>query len=399
MSDPQSAESQPAAQQPAAAQQPDAPQRPSHPAPPPSRRGVAPWLVWLVAAIIAIVFGLGAGWFGSRIGGSTASSPVATTTPVVGGSSGGSCNAVQVADAVLPTIVTIGVSSPNGNGSGSGEVIRKDGYIVTNNHVISSAANGGDITVIFSNGHSERAKLIGRDPTSDIAVLKVAAPSDLPVINLGNSEDVVVGQPVVALGAPLGLSSSVTAGIVSALGRNVPVPADEGQSTILAGAMQTDAAINPGNSGGALVNCRGDLIGVNTAIATVPNEEGVGGGGSVGIGFAVPVNLASRIANDLIANGKVAYPVFGAQIAPIPEAVAQRWGITDGLYVQTVDAGGSAAAAGIQPGDIITEINGHAATSPDVLTFMLLTHKAGDNVQFTYVRDGTEHTVTVTLVG
>ncbi|MGN6127346.1 MAG: S1C family serine protease [Humibacter sp.] len=366
--------------------------------PAPPRAGLPPWLVWLVAAIIAIVLGIGAGWLGGWLarGGTTGS----TSQNASGATSGpGSCDAVRIANEVLPTIVTINVSAPGGNGVGSGEIIRKDGYIVTNNHVISSAANGGDIAVTFSNGHTELAKLVGRDPQSDLAVLKVSSSSDLPVIDLGNSENVSVGEPVVALGAPLGLSSTVTAGIVSALGRNVPVPTDNGQTTTLAGAIQTDASINPGNSGGALVDCDGHLVGVNTAIATVPNEAGTGGGGSVGIGFAVPVNLASRIANDLITNGKVVYPYFGVQVTPIPPAVAERWGIEDGLYVQFVDPQGSAAKAGLQQGDIITKIDGQAANRADVLTTLLLTRKAGDTVQLTYVRDGTEHTVTATLVG
>ncbi|GAB3398787.1 hypothetical protein GCM10027568_36280 [Humibacter soli] len=363
----------------------------------PRRPGLPAWLVWLVAAIIAIVLGIGAGWLGGWLArggttGSTSQNASGTTGP-------GSCDAVRIANEVLPTIVTINVSAPGGNGVGSGEIIRKDGYIVTNNHVISSAANGGDIAVTFSNGHTEAAKLVGRDPQSDLAVLKVSSSSELPVIDLGNSENVSVGEPVVALGAPLGLSSTVTAGIVSALGRNVPVPTDNGQTTTLAGAIQTDASINPGNSGGALVDCDGHLVGVNTAIATVPNEEGTGGGGSVGIGFAVPVNFASRIANDLITNGKVVYPYFGVQVTPIPPAVAERWGIEDGLYVQSVDPQGSAAKAGLQQGDIITKIDGQAANRADVLTTLLLTRKAGDTVQLTYVRDGTEHNVTATLVG
>jgi putative serine protease PepD len=306
---------------------------------------------------------------------------------------------VTVANEVLPTIVTINVRAAAGGGVGSGEVIRKSGYIVTNNHVISAARNGGEITVTFSNGHTVPADLVGRDPQSDLAVLKVTAESGLPVIGVGNSDDVAVGQPVVALGAPLGLSSTVTAGIVSALGRNVPVPSDDGETATLAGAIQTDAAINPGNSGGALVDCRGHLIGINTAISTVPNSEGVGGGGSVGIGFAVPVNLAIRIADQLIETGEVAYPYLGVQVTPIPPAVAERWGIDDGLYIQSVDAKGSAAAAGLKPGDIVTKIDGRPANRNDVLTQLLLTKKAGDTVRITFVRDGNEQTVTAKLVG
>ncbi|NNC13781.1 PDZ domain-containing protein [Planctomonas sp. JC2975] len=354
-------------------------------------------MVWVIAAVIAVVLGFGAGWFGAWISGARTSSS-SGSTGTASGSAGGSCNSVTVADEVLPTIVTINVAAPGGSSVGSGEIIRHDGYIVTNNHVISAAANGGVVAVTFSNGHREQAKIVGRDPQSDLAVLKVSADSQLPTIELGNSEKVVVGQPVVALGAPLGLSSTVTAGIVSALGRNVPVPSDNGSTAILAGAIQTDASINPGNSGGALVDCRGHLIGVNTAISTVPNSEGVGGGGSVGIGFAIPVNLAMRIANQLIETGEVAYPYFGVEVTPIPAAVAERWGIEDGLYIQSVDPKGSAAAAGLQVGDIVTKIDGRPATNSDVITELMLTKKAGDQVQVTYVRDGTEHTVTATLV-
>ncbi|WP_460519418.1 S1C family serine protease [Humibacter antri] len=368
------------------------------PAEPTGRRGAPAWFIWVVAAVIAIVLGVGAGWFGAwwENGGTSARSSGATGSAP--GSSTGSCDAVTVANQVLPTIVTINVSAAGGSGVGSGEVIRKDGYIVTNNHVISAARNGGEIRVTFSNGHAVSAKLVGRDPQSDLAVLKVSAGSDLPVIGIGDSENVAVGQPVVALGAPLGLSSTVTAGIVSALGRNIPVPSDDGATATLAGAIQTDASINPGNSGGALVDCRGDLIGINTAISTVPNSEGVGGGGSVGIGFAVPVNLAMRIADQLIDTGEVAYPYLGVQVTPIPPAVAERWGIEDGLFVQSVDANGSAAKAGLKAGDIVTKIDGHPANRADVLTGLLLTKKAGDTVQVTYVRDGTENTVTATLV-
>lgn len=370
---------------------PVARQEPVASAPPNERRGTPAWLVWVVAAVIAIVLGVAAGWFGAWWENSG-------TTTSAGPSTGGSCNAVTVSNEVLPTIVTINVSAPGGSGVGSGEVIRKDGYIVTNNHVISAARNGGEIRVTFSNGHTVVAKLVGRDPQSDLAVLKVDEGSDLPVIGIGDSGTVAVGQPVVALGAPLGLSSTVTAGIVSALGRDVPVPSDDGATATLAGAIQTDASINPGNSGGALVDCRGDLIGINTAISTVPNSEGVGGGGSVGIGFAIPVNLAMRIADQLIETGEVAYPYIGVQVTPIPPAVAQRWGIEDGLYIQSVDPNGSAARAGLKPGDIVTKIDGSPANRADVLTRLLLTKKAGDRVTITFVRDGTEHTGTATLV-
>ena len=221
--------------------------------------------------------------------------------------------------------------------------------------------------------------------------------SSLSTIIWGNSSSLKVGQPVVALGAPLGLSSTVTAGIVSALGRTVPVPSDNGMNAILANAIQTDAAINPGNSGGALVDCAGNLVGVNTAIATVPNEAGQAGGGSVGIGFAVPSDFAESIVNQIISTGHATYPYFGVSVSPIPPAVAKKFGLTDGLYVDSVVPGGPLDEAGVQAGDVITEVNGQPATSVDVLTQTTITRKAGDTVQVKYVRDGEDHTATVTL--
>jgi len=354
---------------------------------PPVDRRRTPWRLWLVTAAIAAVVGLGTGALGAWLAGS----------PARTASSAGSCDAVAVSSAVLPAVVTIHVDGAGGSGVGSGGIVRKSGYILTNDHVIAAGANGGRITVAFANGRTVDATLVGRDPRSDLAVLKVSTGAALPVISLGDSGDVVVGQPVVALGAPLGLSSTVTAGIVSALGRDVPVPSGGGTTT-LAGAIQTDAAINPGNSGGALVDCRGELIGINTAISTVPNAQGVGGGGSVGIGFAVPVNWAMRVADQLIEDGSVTYAYFGAEVTPIPRSVAQRWGIDDGLFVQAVDPNGSVAAAGIAPGDIITAIDGRPAARNDVLTRLMFTKKAGDTLTVTYLRDGATRTSTVTLV-
>jgi putative serine protease PepD len=182
----------------------------------------------------------------------------------------------------------------NGSGTGSGEVIRSDGYILTNNHVISiAAASGGSVEVQFSDGQVESATITGRDPQTDLAVLKVETSRQLKVIALGSSSSVQVGEPVVAIGAPLGLSGTVTSGIVSALNRTVQVPGDNDSTALLVSAVQTDASINPGNSGGALVDCAGKLVGVPTAGATVPSPSGESGGGSIGLGFAIPVDLAS----------------------------------------------------------------------------------------------------------
>ncbi|MFF2053588.1 S1C family serine protease [Leifsonia sp. NPDC058194] len=320
------------------------------------------------------------------------------TTAAVSAGNSGSCNASSVANGVLPTIVTISVtSSSGGRSNGSGQIITDDGYILTNNHVISPAASGGSLSVRFSDGHDLAAKLVGRDPKTDLAVVKVEDDEPLPVISIGDSGSLSVGQPVVALGAPLGLSSTVTAGIVSALGRTVPVPSDDDRNAVLVGAIQTDASINPGNSGGALVDCRGRLVGVNTAIATVPGSAGQSSTGSVGIGFAVPESSAMRIAHEIIDHGEVSYPTAGMDVLPIPPGVAAAYGITDGLFVTAVDAGGPAAGAGIRPGDVVTSLNGTPASSVDVLTALQITSAPGDTVDVGFVRAGHEREAKLTL--
>jgi putative serine protease PepD len=289
-------------------------------------------------------------------------------------------------------VVTIAASGSGGSGTGSGEVIRSDGYILTNNHVISVAASGGSVEVLFADGQTAPATITGRDPQTDLAVLKVQTSHELKVISLGSSS-VKVGEPVVAIGAPLGLSGTVTSGIVSALDRTVEVPGENDKSALLVSALQTDAAINPGNSGGALVNCDGQLVGVPTAGAAVPNSAG----GSIGLGFAIPVDLAKSIADEIIATGRVTHTFFGLQTTPIPPAAAAQAGLPEGLYVQAVTPGGPAAAAGLRPDDVITKINGEPATSNIQLQELTLTKKPGDTVSIDYTRDGHSATATVTL--
>ncbi|WP_285114556.1 trypsin-like peptidase domain-containing protein [Leifsonia sp. fls2-241-R2A-40a] len=352
------------------------------------------WAIVLLAILAAVIL-LGAGTLGGlairtagTIGGMMPSRIASVPSQSV-------CDAETVARDVLPTIVTIGVTSADGSGgTGSGEIITSDGYILTNNHVIAPAAEGADIVVLYNDGSTHPAKLIGRSERADIAVIKVDA-SGLPTIEQGDSTTLKVGQPVVALGAPLGLSSTVTTGVVSALGRTVPVQGDGDRNAVLADAIQTDASINPGNSGGALVDCEGRLVGVNSAIATVPSASGVAGGGSVGIGFAVPEAVASPIAKQIIDTGKVTYPTFGIVVSPIQpgEGGSQQ----PGLYVQGVTPGGPAKQAGLQAGDIITKVDGKPVGSVDDLTAIQLTSKPGDKVTVTYVRDGATKTTTVTL--
>lgn len=363
-------ESEPTPVQQTAGSPPAAP--PAPPAPSRNRPRRAGWFWGAIAVVIALVVGGLVGWGVGRSGASTTAAVSSSTSA----QQVSACDAITVSNDVLPAIVTVSAIGSAGGGTGTGELITGDGYIVTNNHVISGAVDGGTISVVSSGGVESPAQLVGRDPRSDLAVLKISG-SNLPTVPWGDSAKVVVGQPVVALGAPLGLSGTVTSGIVSALGRTVPVPGDEGQTAILANSIQTDASINPGNSGGALVNCSGDLIGINSAIATVPNAAGQAGGGSVGIGFAIPSDFAHTIVDQLIANGHVTYPYFGLSVAPIPPAAAQRLKVTDGLYVVSVVPDGPSAQAGLKQGDVITEINGKPAANADTLAQTVMTTKAG----------------------
>jgi putative serine protease PepD len=354
----------------------------------PQSRRLSPWILAAGAAVIAVVGGV--------VGGVIVH---ATTNSSGSGASGADtrCPAVAVSDKVLPSVVTLSVSNGAAQGSGSGEIIRTGGYILTNDHVISAGAVGGTIDVLFSSGHTERATLVGRSVAWDLAVVKVQDTGDLPVITIGRSESVRVGQPVVALGAPLGLSGTVTSGIVSALGRDVSVPVSGGETARLPGAIQTDASINPGNSGGALVDCSGRLVGINTAIATVPTASGEAGGGSVGIGFAIPVDLATVVADQLINTGRFVPLATGLVTTPIPRSVADEAHTENGLFVQTVSPGGPAAQAGLRPGDIIISADGKPTSTPDSVLLATLQKRVGDKLRVEYLRSGQTQTATLTL--
>jgi putative serine protease PepD len=348
------------------------------------------WLTWAAAGTALVVGGVASGCTGAS---SSSSGSVSSDNSAVS-----ACAVTPVANQVVPSVVTIAASGPGGAGTGSGEVIRSDGYILTNNHVISvAAASGGSVEVQFSDGETAPATITGRDPQTDLAVLKVQTSRQLKVIALGSSASVQVGEPVVAIGAPLGLSGTVTSGIVSALNRTVQVPGDNDRLALLVSALQTDAAINPGNSGGALVNCAGQLVGVPTAGATVPSPSGQSGGGSIGLGFAIPVDLAKSIADEIITTGRVTHAYFGVQTVPIPPAAAAQAGVPEGLFVQGVSAGGPAASAGLRSGDVVTSIDGQPATSNIQLQELTLTKKPGDMVSIGYHRGGHSATATVTL--
>ena len=315
------------------------------------------------------------------------------------------CDVPTVARDVLPSVVTLSVSGPSASGTGSGVVVRTpiDGagsvqgvprgrdYIITNDHVIAPQGQPGQIRVTYADGHSSAATLVGRDPLTDLAVVTAQDPSsNARAITVGSTGDLVVGQPVVALGAPLGLTSTVTSGIVSATDRYVRVPSESGATHHLVGAVQTDASINPGNSGGALVNCSRQLVGINSAGAAPGGE-----GGSVGLGFAIPSSLFAPLASEMIATGTVRHPTLGLQVAEVTAALARQYGLPPGLFVQAVTS--PASEAGLRAGDVITTIGGQAVRSVDDLNALELHATPGDSVKVEFTRDGGSHTVSVTV--
>ncbi|HEY7130995.1 MAG TPA: trypsin-like peptidase domain-containing protein [Candidatus Limnocylindrales bacterium] len=363
----------------------DSPTTTTDPAAPPT--GGRPGRGRIVLALVFVgAIGLIGGWAVSRLASNAVSSGAT-----------GSCVATDVVRTALPSVVTVETSTPQGGGNGSGQLVRGDGYVLTNYHVISSAAAAGDagkVVVRYSDGTSSPATIVGTDPTTDLAVVKAEDGAEgRPVIAIGSSGGLVVGQPVVALGAPMGLTSTVTAGIVSALDRYVPLPLGSGQTAHLIDAVQTDASINPGNSGGALVDCAGRLVGVNSAIITVPNAAGQSGGGSVGLGFAIPVDLADAVGEQLITTGNANHPTFGLQATPIVDAN----GRSTALFVSVVDPGGPADGAGIQVGDVLTRVDGQPATSISQLEKLALLRNAGDSVPVTVVRGGASRDAAIVL--
>jgi serine protease Do len=270
-------------------------------------------------------------------------------------------------------------------GLGSGVIVRQDGYILTNNHVIDGAT---DITVTLLDKRNFKAKVVGADSKTDIGVLKIEA-TGLPTVVLGDSSKVRVGDLVLAMGQPFGLGHTVTMGIVSAKGRNVPDLNPTGYEDFI----QTDAAINPGNSGGALVDVRGALIGINTAILSG------GGGGNQGIGFAVPVNMAHGVMDQLITRGKVTRGYMGVSIQDVTAPMAKSFRLTDthGALVAAVSPGSPAAAAGVQQGDVIREIDGQPVDDSSQLRLRVSMMQPGSTIRLNLLRDGTEKTVSLKL--
>ena len=289
-----------------------------------------------------------------------------------------------VASAVLASVVSVTVEQ----GSGSGFVISPDGYILTNNHVIASAGSGG-IEVGFFDGTTISAEIVGQSPNYDLAVLRVER-DDLIPVRLGDSADVVVGDPVIAIGSPLGLESTVTSGIVSALDR--PVTAGGEGDIAFINALQTDAAINPGNSGGPLVDAAGRVIGVNSAIASL----GVTAPGSIGLGFAIPIDQAARTAEQIISTGQAVYPIMGIRLDDTFPGPGARIA-PDGPGSPAVEPDGPAASVGLVSGDVVTEIEGRVIDSLEEMIVALRAQEPGDRITIMVEREGEAREVTLVL--
>ena len=290
-----------------------------------------------------------------------------------------------IAQAVLPVVVSIDVSSTQGSGTGSGFIIRStanESFVLTNNHVVDGAGGSQDITVTFQDQTQETATIVGTDASYDLAVLRIDR-GNLPVAALGDSDDVVVGDATIAIGSPLGLTGTVTSGIVSALNR--PVTAGDATDVSFISAIQTDAAINPGNSGGPLVNSRGEVIGINSAIATTGSSVS-GQSGSIGLGFAIPINQARRVATELIETGSSSYPVIGVQLDMSYEG--------QGALVQSVVEGGPASETELTAGDVITAIDGVKVSDGTELVVRIRAKNPGDVVELT-LEDGSVIEVTL----
>lgn len=349
-------------------------------------------LIGVVALSAVVGAGAGVGTLALATGDPTASVPIsvstspASKTPVLNGT------VEAAAKKIEPSVVTITVQSGRSGDIGSGVIIDKDGHILTNNHVVEAAAQNGKITVTFSDGTTGTATIVGTSPANDLAVIKVDGAKDLQPATFAESGSLSVGQAVVAAGAPLGLSESITSGIVSNQTRPVRSGSDNDAVYM---AVQTDAAINPGNSGGPLVDLNGSVVGINSSIAGTGTGQGQSQAqsGNIGIGFAIPSDVATRVAAEIVATGKSPDTVMGVTVAGSDSADPTAAGVP----LQSVDAGSPAAEAGLEAGDVVTQLNDFTVTSADGLIAATRYYAPGTEVTVTYTRGGDSHTTKVTL--
>jgi putative serine protease PepD len=383
---------------------PWAPAHTAHAASAPERRR-GRWATLVGALVIALVAGGIGGAIGSYIerNGTPGQVELDQSAADDDGGKRPPGSVAGIARSALPGVVTLRVSGAAEQSTGTGFVLDRRGHILTNNHVVQPAEDGGDITVTFSGGESQTAEVVGGDAGYDLAVVRVKGVSGLKPLPLGNSRSVAVGDPVVAIGAPYDLPNTVTSGIISAKERPITAGGEEGDGSDISyvNALQTDAPINPGNSGGPLLDSSGRVIGINSAIRGADNGSGepqTEQGGSIGLGFAIPVNKGAEVAEELINTGKATHPVIGVTLN------MQYTG--DGAQVGTsaeeggtepVTPGGPAEAAGIEPGDVITGVDGEAVHNGEELIVKIRSRSPGDELSLTVERDGEELTVDVTL--
>ncbi|MEU2618835.1 trypsin-like peptidase domain-containing protein [Streptomyces sp. NPDC007157] len=362
----------------------------------------------LIAAVL--VAALVAGGLGGGLGYTLAKNNDDMGSTTVSASSDGGATQVKraagtiaaVAGKALPSTVTIEAESTSGEGgTGTGFVFDTQGHIITNNHVVADALDGGKLTATFPDGKKYDAEVVGHAQGYDVAVIKLKnPPSDLKPLALGNSDSVAVGDETIAIGAPFGLSNTVTTGIISA--KNRPVASSDGSASSKASymsALQTDASINPGNSGGPLMDASGAVIGINSAIQSASSGGlgSTGQSGSIGLGFAIPINQAKYVAQQLIKTGKPVYAKIGASVSLEDSSNGAQITDSGSGGAAAVESGGPADKAGLKPGDVITKLDDSVIDSGPTLIGEIWTHKPGDKVQVTYKRGGSEHTVEMTL--
>ena len=364
------------------------------------------WAALLGAMLLTIVLTLGAVFYArpAMLRATTPTNLNGGTVAAVPASNSSGTDWTDVAAAVSPAVVTIQTQGASSGGTGSGVIYDAQGDIVTNYHVIASVLGGGQIQVTLADGRLYSAKVVGHDKTTDLAVIRLDnPPSNLTVARFASSANLEVGAPVMAIGAPLGLSNTVTTGIVSALNRPVEVSMDEDSSSqdtqassdlVVTNAIQIDASINPGNSGGPLFDTSGAVIGINSSIKSLATSSD-GQAGSIGLGFAIPSDLVVSVADQLIASGTASHGMLGVTVKAATTTVGSDTYV--GAEVQDVSAGSGASAAGIRAGDVIVKVEGQEVTSPKQLIGYVRRYKAGDTVTMTIVRDGQTQDVSVRI--